>query len=47
VRATELAGPEREATWAELVRVWPRIATYERRAGRPLPVIRLVPQPRR
>ena len=43
VRAVELAGPEREATWADLVRVWPRIATYARRAGRPLPVIRLVP----
>lgn len=41
VRAVELAGAEREETWAALVRVWPRIATYERRAGRPLPVIRL------
>lgn len=43
VCAVELAGPERAATWAELVEVWPRIATYERRAGRPLPVIGLVP----
>lgn len=41
VRAVELAGDEREATWAALARVWPRITTYERRAGRPVPVIRL------
>jgi deazaflavin-dependent oxidoreductase (nitroreductase family) len=45
VRAIELAGAERERTWAELLEVWPRIATYERRAGRPVPVIRLEPRP--
>jgi F420H(2)-dependent quinone reductase len=44
VRAVELTGPEREATWTELVRVWPRIVAYERRAGRALPVIRLEPR---
>jgi deazaflavin-dependent oxidoreductase (nitroreductase family) len=43
VHAVELAGSDREGAWAELVRVWPRIATYERRAGRPVPVIRLTP----
>jgi deazaflavin-dependent oxidoreductase (nitroreductase family) len=42
VRAVELTGVERDETWAELVEVWPRIATYERRAGRPIPVIRLL-----
>ncbi len=44
VRAVELAGAERAATWSELLGVWPRIATYERRAGRPLPVVRLTPR---
>jgi deazaflavin-dependent oxidoreductase (nitroreductase family) len=41
VRAEELGGDERRATWAALATVWPRIDTYEQRAGRPVPVIRL------
>jgi deazaflavin-dependent oxidoreductase (nitroreductase family) len=44
VRALELAGTERESAWATLVAVWPRVAAYERRAGRPVPVIRLSPR---
>jgi deazaflavin-dependent oxidoreductase (nitroreductase family) len=40
VRAVELAGDERDATWAVLRRRWPRIDTYERRAGRSVPVFR-------
>lgn len=42
VRAVELAGSSRADAWARLLRVWPRIAAYERRAGRPVPVFRLV-----
>lgn len=38
VRAVELEGDERDETWAVLRRRWPRIDTYERRAGRPVPV---------
>lgn len=41
VRARELAGEEREATWRELRQRWPRIDRYEERAGRPVPVFRL------
>lgn len=41
VEAEELAGEERQRVWAVLRDVWPRIETYERRAGRPVPVIRL------
>jgi deazaflavin-dependent oxidoreductase (nitroreductase family) len=46
VTAVELSGDERAAVWPALVAVWPRIATYERRAGRPVPVFRLVPRER-
>jgi deazaflavin-dependent oxidoreductase (nitroreductase family) len=46
VRAEELTGPARAATWAPLRRRWPRIERYERRAGRPVPVVALVPRPR-
>ncbi len=41
VHADELVGAEREQVWGELRRVWSRIDTYERRAGRPVPVFRL------
>ncbi|MEX2293235.1 MAG: nitroreductase/quinone reductase family protein [Acidimicrobiales bacterium] len=41
VRAAELLGDDRVATWNELRRVWPQIDTYERRAGRDVPVFRL------
>lgn len=49
VRAVELSGDERAETWAVLRRRWPRIDTYERRAGRPVPVFRFdaVPEPSR
>lgn len=41
VTAVELVGDERVAVWDEVRRVWPRIETYEQRAGRPIPVFRL------
>jgi deazaflavin-dependent oxidoreductase (nitroreductase family) len=41
VRAEELGGGERAATWSALTTAWPRIDVYERRAGRPVPVFRL------
>lgn len=44
VHARELAGRERQAAWRHLSHVWPRIERYEQRAGRPVPVFRLVPQ---
>jgi deazaflavin-dependent oxidoreductase (nitroreductase family) len=43
VLARELEGPDRAAAWEVLRRVWPRIERYERRAGRPVPVVRLDP----
>lgn len=43
VRAEELKGAEREGMWREVQKVWPQIHTYERRAGREIPVFRLVP----
>lgn len=43
VRAEELEGAERERVWAELVAAFPRMATYERRAGRQMPLFRLRP----
>ena len=43
VRAVELAGAEREEMWRALLEVWPRIDGYERRAGRTVPVFRLIP----
>lgn len=39
--AVELVGEERATVWNEVRRVWPQIETYERRAGRPVPVFRL------
>lgn len=43
VRAAELQGPERSARWEELRARWPQIDTYQERAGRDVPVFRLVP----
>jgi deazaflavin-dependent oxidoreductase (nitroreductase family) len=43
VRVEELAGDERRVAWVRLAAVWPRIERYERRAGRAVPVFRLVP----
>jgi deazaflavin-dependent oxidoreductase (nitroreductase family) len=41
--AVELVGEDREAVWPALVERWPRIAGYEARAGRAVPVFELVP----
>lgn len=42
ITAVELVGDEHAATWPRLEQVWPQIASYARRAGRPVPVFRLV-----
>lgn len=44
VTAVELTGADRADVWHELRRVWPRLDVYERRAGRHVPVIRLLPR---
>lgn len=44
--AVELSGDHRGAVWDEARAVWPQIETYERRAGRPVPVFRLQPSSR-
>jgi deazaflavin-dependent oxidoreductase (nitroreductase family) len=41
ITAIELGGAERATVWQRLRAVWPQIETYERRAGRPVPVFRL------
>lgn len=41
VVATELGGQDRSDVWQQLTVPWPRIDTYERRAGRLVPVFRL------
>lgn len=41
VVATELGGKDRSEGWQRLTVPWPRIDTYDRRAGRPVPVFRL------
>lgn len=43
VRAVELTGADRENAWRTLRKEWPRIDAYERRAGRTVPVFRLIP----
>lgn len=47
MEATELAGDERARAWSILAQTWPRIETYQRRAGRSVPVVRLRPDDRR
>lgn len=42
----EVTGAERERCYALLCRPWPMYRTYERRAGRPIPVFRCVPVPK-
>ncbi len=37
-----LMGAEREDMWRTLREVWPKIDTYQRRAGREVPVFRLL-----
>lgn len=39
-----LAGPERDARWAEMVALWPNYAKYAERTGRELPVFWLTPR---
>ena len=43
VQAEEVTGAARAELWNDLRQVWPRIDAYERRAGRTVPVFRLVP----
>jgi len=43
VRFEEVAGAERERCYGLLCRPWPMYRTYERKAGRPIPVFRCVP----
>ena len=43
VRAEELAGAARTEMWREVRAVWPQVDVYERRAGRDVPVFRLIP----
>lgn len=42
VEAVELTGRARAEVWPRLVARWPRVETYERRAGRAVPVFRLL-----
>lgn len=42
VISEELLDEERAQVWPRLVGVWPRIEVYRRRAGRVVPVFRLV-----
>ena len=44
MHAAELDGAERATAWKLALAEWPRIASYESKAGRPVPVIRLVPR---
>ena len=41
VRATELAGEDRAAAWATMLRTWPNYAKYEQSTDRTIPVFRL------
>ncbi|WP_433214553.1 nitroreductase/quinone reductase family protein [Microtetraspora malaysiensis] len=43
VRATELTGDERETAFGRFVKIAPAFASYQAKAGRPLPVIRFDP----
>jgi deazaflavin-dependent oxidoreductase (nitroreductase family) len=43
MHAVELRGTERETAWKQALAEWPQIASYESKAGRPVPVVRLAP----
>jgi deazaflavin-dependent oxidoreductase (nitroreductase family) len=43
MRATELVGADRQAMWDRLLPELPMMATYEARAGRPIPIVVLRP----
>jgi len=43
VTFTEVTGDERERCYAQLCRPWPMYRTYERKAGRPIPVFACIP----
>jgi deazaflavin-dependent oxidoreductase (nitroreductase family) len=45
VTARLLAGPEREAAWSALLRMWPPYAVYQARVPRELRIFRLEPEP--
>ena len=45
VTARLLAGPERDAAWAALLRMWPPYAVYQSRVRRELRIFRLEPRP--
>lgn len=44
VRASALAGEERDAAWARFLDRSPAFSQYEARAGRVIPVVRLAPR---
>lgn len=43
VRLEELTGVERDAAWQRVLSALPSVAKYERKAGRTIPVARVVP----
>lgn len=44
MRAHELRGTDRSKAWPHLLTIWPRVATYEERAGHEIPVVVLRPR---
>lgn len=44
MHAAELHGAERQYAWERALAEWPQIASYELKAGRPVPVVRLTPR---
>ena len=43
-RFVEVTGPERDALYEQLCSIWSSYRMYERNAGRPIPVFRVIPQ---
>ena len=43
-RFVEVTGPEREELYEQLAQIWSSYRMYERQAGRPIPVFRVIPQ---
>lgn len=41
--ARQLTGEERDVAWAEMIRIWPNFAVYERRTHRQIKVFELTP----
>lgn len=46
MHAVELSGTERDDAWVRAVARWPRVERYQARAGRAVPMVRLVPRSR-